>query len=281
MTAPTQLLQAGVLLLDGGMATSLFERGLAWDATPGEWNLSHADVVEAVHGEFLRAGSEVVQTNTFLWEGLSPRALEAGAYLARAAVARHGRGFVAGNLGPAVLDRPLDELRSSAAAAAASLAAAGVDGLSVETRGELERARALVRGVVEGGGGLEVTACVTLGPEESDLRVLGGASLAEAAAALEAAGASVVGINCSAGGAQLLRALPELLDSTKLPVLAKPNAGQPREVDGRLEWTLSPEEFAKTLLQLVDLGARGVGGCCGVHATHLRAARLALDARPR
>jgi methionine synthase I (cobalamin-dependent) len=267
------------LLLDGGMATSLFERGLEWEATPGEWNLTHPEVVRGVHRGFLEAGCDMVQTNTFLWEGLSHAALAAGVRLARREVEAHGRGWVAGNLGPSVQDRSLSELRAHAAEAAAVLAAEGADWISVETLGALEPARALVEGAREGGAGLAVTACVTLSAEESDLRVLGGASLAEAAAVLEAAGACAVGLNCSAGGAQLLRALPELLCTTSLPVLAKPNAGQPREVAGRLEWSLSPAEFAAAVLELVEGGAHGVGGCCGVHAAHLAAARRALDAR--
>ena len=278
MTSPSALLEAGVLLLDGGMATSLFERGLCWTDVPGEWNLTRPQEVRAVHRGFLEAGCDVVQTNTFLWEGLSEEALAAGVRLAREEAAAHGA-WVAGNLGPAVGDLSLAELSNRAAEAAGILGAAGADWISVETLGALEPARALVEGAVSGAAGLEVTACVTLGAEEHDLRVLGGASLAEAATALEAAGASVLGINCSAGVAQLTRALPELLAATGLPVIAKPNAGRPREVGGRLEWALSSEEFARAVLELVDLGARGVGGCCGVRAEHLAAARSALDAR--
>ncbi|MCB9916026.1 MAG: homocysteine S-methyltransferase family protein [Planctomycetes bacterium] len=117
---------------------------------------------------------------------------------------------------------------------------------------------------------------MTLSPDAASTRVHGGATLAEAARALAEAGASALGLNCSAGSAQVLRALPELVAATRLPVLVKPNAGAPRLEAGGLVWDQPPEAFAADLAEAVRLGAAAVGGCCGTDARHLRATRARL-----
>ncbi len=272
MTSLAELLAERVVLLDGAMATNLFAQGLDEEQPSGHWNLTHPDQVRAVHDSFFAAGCEVVQTNTFLWEPLSREELRAGVELAKQAAS--GQGLVAGNLGPRCLGGTLRAFDI----ACRELAAAGVDWLSLETLSDLSSAAELVERA-RNATGLEVTACMTLSADEQDHRVLGGVSLAEAASTLEAAGAVALGLNCSAGAEQVLHSLPALLAATALPVIAKPNAGSPRREGGRLVWDLAPESFADLLVQMVELGARAVGGCCGTEASHLAQARVSLNER--
>lgn len=275
MTSASEVFEHGAVLLDGAMATSLFARGLDLKEPSPGWNLSHPEEVLAVHAGFLSAGCEVVQTNTFLWRGVPLDSVVAGAELARRAVSEHGRGFVAGNLGPLEPGGPSAAALGEVERAVRALAEHSVDWISIETLGDLEAACALATTAAKASD-LEVTACFTLTPEENCFSVLGGASLTDAAHALEAAGATALGINCSAGSAQVLRALPELLAATSLPVIAKPNAGTPRMIDGQFSWSCEPAAFAAELRAMLELGASAVGGCCGTTHEHLVATRVAM-----
>ena len=130
----------GTVLLDGAMATSLFARGLATDAPPGAWNLTHPDDVRAVHAGFLAAGCEVIETNSFLLEGLEPSCVRAAARLAREAVEAHGGGHVAGNIGPLPPGTPLEAVPTLIDPVARTLAEEGVDWISLETLSDLNLA---------------------------------------------------------------------------------------------------------------------------------------------
>lgn len=273
MSRLEELVARGFVLLDGAMATRLFALGLPEDQASDSWNLERPEEVLRVHREHLEAGAEVIQTNTFLAK--DPACLRAGVELARRAAEAFGAA-VAGNLGPLVSNLELADAEAHTRAAVQTLASAGADWISLETLGDSEAGARQVRAAVEASA-LPVVASVTLSPDVGSPRVHGGEELAQVAGRLASAGAVALGINCSAGHAQVLRALPELLEATSLPVSVKPNAGAPERRGGALVWDCDPEDFAASLLEAARLGAWAVGGCCGTEARHLAAARRALD----
>ncbi|HIG12293.1 MAG: homocysteine S-methyltransferase family protein [bacterium] len=270
-----------IVLKDGAMATALFARGLDPAERATDWNLSRPLEVRTVHDGFLEAGCDYLQTNTFNWPGADLKAVQAGAAIARAAVEDHGAGQVAGNLGPAPVGASSGYIAERTTAVVEALVAGGVGWISLETLVDPEAARVQLDAALAASD-LCVTASFTLGADENETRVFAGASIVEMAQQLEAAGAGALGINCSAGGAQLLRALPELREATRLPLIAAPNAGTPRIERGAVMlekwvWDPSPQAFAANLVALVQGGAQVVGGCCGAGSEHLAAARAALN----
>ncbi|MBX6377610.1 MAG: bifunctional homocysteine S-methyltransferase/methylenetetrahydrofolate reductase [Clostridia bacterium] len=284
------------LLGDGAMGTLLAERGGCLDVPCEVLNLTDPERVQQAHLDYILAGAEVIQTNTF---GANRYKLAAcgrreqvwavnvaGAKLARAAREVSGEPvFVLGSVGP--LGRrltPLGPLCPEQASAAfreqmEALLAGGVDGFIVETVSDLEElvlavraARSLCR--------LPVVAQVTLSEEGTTLFGAGPREVAAAVAALGADAPDVIGINCGTGPTHVLAALRELAAvlGPGRPLSAQPNAGKPALVDGRCHYPATPAYFAEMVPGLVAAGARLVGGCCGTTPAHVAAMRRALDA---
>ncbi|WP_461210741.1 bifunctional homocysteine S-methyltransferase/methylenetetrahydrofolate reductase [Desulfocurvus sp. DL9XJH121] len=274
------------VLGDGAMGTRLFDKGADPTGCFDQLNLTNPGLVAEVHAEYLAAGAEVLETNTF---GANAVKLEAfglghlaaeinarGAELAREAAG--DRAWVAGSMGPlGRLDEPLPEerVREVFAEQARALAGGGVDVIILETFPRLDMlltALAAVRGVVS----LPViTQLVFAGPGGS----LGGPGPERALKALAEAGADVVGFNCGLGPKGALDVLGRAGHPGR-PVSVFPNAGHPERVDDRLLYGGSPEYFARACMRLVQAGARLVGGCCGTGPAHVAAlAELLREAR--
>jgi homocysteine S-methyltransferase len=287
-----QRLATRPLLVDGGLGTLLFSRGVPQRACLEELVVSQPELVSAAHREYLEAGAELIETLSFganrrrlaTW-GLEGRAGELSrraAQLARAAREVSGRdalvGGSVGPLGPAA--------RGAAAIAEAEARAAfreqidgllegGVDAIVLETFSDLP---SLLVAVDEArrASDLPVIASLTFGEE----RVLvDGSGPAEAAAALGQAGADVVGVNCGAGPTPCLDALeamgsPADGDPARLIM---PNAGLSQRLEGRFVFAASPEYFGTMTPRMLAAGARILGGCCGTTPEHIAAMRLALD----
>jgi homocysteine S-methyltransferase len=290
------------LLADGAMGTVLYARGILIDRCYEELNLSDPGLILAVHEEYLQAGAEIVESNTFggnrfrlARHGLAGKVNEinaAGVRIARQAVERlkekrAGEAWVAGAVGPlGVRLEPLgktslDEARAAFAEQIRALAEAGVDLLSLETMPALNEAREALAAAREVAPHLPVLVMVTV---DDDGNCLDGATPAHAAALLTEWGASAIGVNCSTGPTTVLTAVELMRAATTLPLAAMPNAGLPRAVEGRNIYLCSPEYMASFARKAFQAGVQMVGGCCGTTPNHIRAMRAAmrdLDAQAR
>ncbi|MGO9776376.1 MAG: bifunctional homocysteine S-methyltransferase/methylenetetrahydrofolate reductase [Terracidiphilus sp.] len=290
------------VLADGAMGTVLYARGVFINRCYDELNLSDPGLILSIHEEYLQAGAEILESNTFGANrfrlgrhGLADQVNAinaAGVRIARQAVDRlkekqAGEAWVAGAVGPlGVRLEPLgktglDEARAAFAEQIAALAAAGVDLLSIETMPALNEAREALAAARETAPELPVLVMVTV---DDDGNCLDGSSPAHAAALLTEWGAGAIGVNCSTGPTMVLTAIEAMRAATSLPLAAMPNAGMPRAVEGRNIYLCSPEYMASFARKAIQAGVQIVGGCCGTTPNHIRAMRSAmrdLDARAR
>ena len=285
-----------IVLFDGAMGTMLYARGVFINRCYDELNLSQPELVRSIHEEYLQAGAEIVESNTFgansfrlLRHGLQDKVFEinqAGARLARQAVAQladkqAGDAWVAGSIGPlGVLLEPLgktslDEARAAFKEQIEGLVAGGVDLLVIETISALNEAEQAMLAAKEAAPGIPVLAVVTV---DDDANCLDGATSETAAAKLTAWGADAVGVNCSAGPATVLTAIERMAAATSLPLVVMPNAGMPRAIEGRNIYLCSPEYMANFSKKFLKTGVQFLGGCCGTTPNHIRAMKSAMRA---
>ena len=275
-------LKTGFLILDGGMGTMLQARGLPPGAQPELWNLSHPDVIEAVQHEYVLAGSQVLYTNTFGASAVKLRRSGASVHdvvTAAVQIARRasgGRALVALDIGPlGELLEPMGQLTFEAAyeyfkELAVAGAEAGADLAVIETMTDLYETKAALLAVKEN---TALPVFVTMSFEECG-RTFMGCTVQSMARTLEGLGADAIGVNCSVGPDLMRPVLAELCRATRLPVIAKPNAGLPDPVDG--SYSMGPKEFASLVAPLADLGVTVFGGCCGTNPDYIRATVAAL-----
>lgn len=289
----TEIFGTRNVLCDGAMGTSLYARGIFINRCYDELNLSQPDLVRTVHEEYLQAGAEIIETNTFGANalrlqryGLADRVADinrAGAQIARKAAAdkQSGKAWVAGSIGPlgARLEPlgkiGLDEARAAFAQQIHALAEGGVDLLLIETVMALNEAQQAILAAKDTAPDLPILVMVTV---DEDANCLDGASAETAATRLTQWGADAVGCNCSVGPATVLTAIEGMAAATDLPLIAMPNAGMPRAVDGRNIYLSSPEYMASFARKLIKAGAQFIGGCCGTTPSHIRAMKSSLRA---
>lgn len=275
-----EALDERVLVCDGAMGTMLYARGIFLNRSFDELNLTRPDLVADVHREYVRAGADVIETNTFganrvklttfgLLDQLAAINRE-GARIARR-VARD-RAWVAGSIGPlGVRIEPwgrtsVAEAEAAFAEQAAALAEGGVDLFILETFGDLGEIGAAIRGV-RSVSTLPIVAQMTT---DDDGTAPDGTPIDRLTAALEREGADVIGVNCSVGPAAMLETIERMARVSPARLAAQPNAGRPRDVDGRNLYLSSPEYIASYARRFVAAGARLVGGCCGTTPEHTR-----------
>lgn len=292
MTPFLQALAERVLVCDGAMGTMLYAKGVFVNRCFDALNLSDAARVVEVHREYMRAGADVIETNTFGANriklrgfGLSDQVAEinrAGAALARQAAS--GRVYVAGAIGPlGIRIEPWGKTGKGEAEGyfreqAQALVEGGVDLFVLETFRDLTEigaAIAAVRSVSD----LPIVAQMTTAEDGSSLD---GTPPEQFAPALLRSGPDVIGINCSIGPAPMLETIERIAGATHLPLSAQPNAGRPRDIDGRNIYLTSPEYMASYARRFVNAGVRLVGGCCGTTPEHIRQikAAVAKSAKP-
>jgi homocysteine S-methyltransferase len=276
-----EAIAAGPLLLDGAMGSLLYERGVLHTRSYDELNLQQPDLIRAVHDDYVHAGAEVLETNTFganrialARHGLAEQVVainQAGVALARAAAG--DRVYVAGAVGPSGVNHGIasaSERRLSRFALAEqidTLVLAGVDAILLETFTsilELEMAIDIAR---ERGPRVPVIAMMVF---DAQLLSDGGLGPAQIADRLVAAGADVVGANCRIGPAELYQVVVGMVGHGR-PVVAQPNAGLPASVEGRTLYVANPEHFGVFARRMLKSGVRMVGGCCGTTPEHTRA----------
>jgi homocysteine S-methyltransferase len=284
-------LAAGPLLLDGAMGTLLYSRGVPQRASLDELVLSRPEVVTAIHREYIAAGADIIETDTFSADrfhlaehGLAERTAyinRRAAQLAREAREVSGREvLVAGSIGP--VSSPLHgpgHLTPADAAAAArdrldGLLEGGIDVVMIETASDLEHLLAVVE-EARRSSDLPIIASVTFG---EDLRIADGSTAAAAAEALRAAGVDVLGVNCGSGPLAAIDVLEQMRGpAAETPLLIMPNAGLPGRVGTEFVWAAAPGYFGDAVPRFLDVGASIVGGCCGTTPAHVAAMRQALD----
>ncbi len=269
-----------VLVCDGAMGTVLYAKGVFLNRCFDELNLTQSGLVTGVHAQYVHAGADVLETNTFgancVKLGTFGLADETQAInVAGAMLARRAAGdsvFVAGAMGPlGVRIEPwgrtgVDEAEAVFREQAVGLAQGGVDLFILETFRDVNELVAAIRGVRQVSQ-LPIVAQMTT---EDDGNTLDGTPPETFAPALEQAGADVIGINCSVGPAAMLETIERIARLTSRRLAAQPNAGRPRDVDGRNLYLCSPEYMARYARRFVAAGVRLVGGCCGTTPDHIR-----------
>ena len=274
------------VLLDGAMGTMLQAKGMPLGVLPETMNLLHPEWILDIHRQYVRAGAQVIYANTF---GANPCKAEgcgytceelvaAGVRLAREAAG--GKALAALDIGPlGQLLEPTGTLSFEDAYRAfvrvvRAGEAAGADLIVIETMTDLGETRAALLAAKENTG-LPVLCTMTF---EENGRTFTGCSVAAMALTLTGLSADAVGINCSLGPGELPPLVEELRRWTRLPLVAKPNAGLPEP--GTSRYDVSPEEFAAAMVRLAELGVRALGGCCGTTPAYIAALREALEPVP-
>ena len=272
-----------VHVLDGAMGTLLYSRGVFVNVCYDELSVTRPDLVGTVHQEYVQAGAEILETNTFGANpaklssyGLEDRTEELNRESVRVARnAAAGRAFVAGSVGP--LGIRLEPWGPTAAEAAealfrrqvAGLCAGGVDAFVLETFSDPTELAAAYH-AARSASDLPVIAQMTVG---EDGKSSYGTDVEHLAAELDELGADVIGLNCSVGPAAMLDAVERMARVTSRPLSAQSNAGVPRTVRDRKIYLASPDYMAAYARRLIEAGARFVGGCCGTTPEHVRRIR--------
>jgi methionine synthase / methylenetetrahydrofolate reductase(NADPH) len=273
-------LRSEVLVGDGAIGTMLYAKGVGLEANFEHLNLVRPELVLELHGDYLAAGAQLIETNTFGANqtklapiGLDKRVRDInlqGARLARRAAAGH-EVFVAGSVGPLARlrgeERELgaDEMGEIFNAQCQALAEGGVDLFILETFSDLEQLQIAL--AAAGATGLPAIASMAF---LEGGRTACGVEAEKVALTLAGAGAAVIGANCGAGPLEILRIVQRMARVTDLPLAAYPNSGFPEYVDGRYIYRTTPEYFAAMALEMAGAGANLIGGCCGTTPDHIR-----------
>src|SRR6476620_9876029 len=280
-----------LVLFDGAMGTMLYAKGVFINQCYDELNVRAPDLVRDVHRAYVKAGAEVLETNSFganrlklAQFGLQAQTTELNrraAELAREAADEGTDVLVAGAVGPlGVRLEPYgptssDEARSIFRAQMEGLKEGGAALLILETFGDLHEIGQAIAAAREVDPTMPVVAQMTIGV---DGLTPYGATPEDVARTLDRLGADIVGLNCSVGPQTILEAIEKMTPVTRKKISAQPNAGMPRDVGGRSMYMASPEYTASYARHLVQAGAKVVGGCCGTTPEHVRA--MAQGTRP-
>jgi len=283
----TRLKQSPVLC-DGATGTLLYAKGIFINRCYDELNVSQPELIRGLHHEYMQAGAEIIETNTFgansfrlARHSMENRVREincAGVSLAKEA-AKSFDVWVAGSVGPlGVRIEPLgktsfEEARAAFREQIAALVEGGVDLLMLETFGYVEELHQAILAARDVNPTIPVVAHVTI---DEDGNCLDGSTPESFTPRIESWGADVIGCNCSVGPVAMLDVIERVRALTSLPLAAQPNAGMPRSVEGRNIYLCSPEYMASYARKFVAAGVRLVGGCCGTTAEHIRVMKSAL-----
>lgn len=283
--------EGNVLVSDGAWGTFLLAKGLKPGECPELWNLDHADDVMDIARQYIQAGADMVETNSFGANRFKLEAYELDdmAYSINKAAAEASRKaagpdvFVLGSIGPTgkfliTGEVTEDQLYAAFEEQARGLRSGGADAIIVETMSDLEEAVIAVRAAKS--TGLDVICTMTFNPmPDGTFRSMMGVSPADMVEPLLDAGADMIGTNCGNGSAGMIRIVREIRDvNPNVPILVHTNAGLPEWVDGKTVYPETPEMMAAQVDSLLEAGATILGGCCGTGPEHIRAIRNRLSA---
>jgi homocysteine S-methyltransferase len=270
----------GVHVFDGAMGTMLYAKGVYINKCYDELNLTQPDLVREVHEEYIRAGADIIETNSYTATSsrLQQYGLESSMRdinLAAARIAKQAAGdrvYVAGAVGPLGLriepygPTSFDEAKDLFKEQAEALIEGGVDLICLETFSDISEIRQAIRGVREISE-IPIIAQMTI---QIDGNTTFGTTPEVFTARLAEWGADVIGLNCGVGPATVLNAIEKMRPITDKRLSAQPNAGLPRDVQGRQFYMCSPEYMAKFAKRLIQAGVKLIGGCCGTTPSHIR-----------
>jgi methionine synthase / methylenetetrahydrofolate reductase(NADPH) len=275
-----------VLVCDGAMGTMLYAKGIFINKSFDALNVTQPDLVAEVHQEYVRAGADIVETNTFGANRIKLGSFgiadklhainEQGARIARHAARESA--YVAGSIGPlGIRIEPwgktgVDEAQLYFREQAQALADGGVDLFILETFRDLNEMGAAID-AVRSVSDRPIIAQMTT---EEDGNTLDGTPPERFAPELERRGATLIGVNCSVGPAPMLETIERMMAVTRLRLAAQPNAGKPRDVEGRNIYLCSPEYMASYARRFILHNVRVVGGCCGTTPEHIRQIKTAV-----
>ena len=268
-------------IFDGAMGTMLQAGGLKPGACPELMNIEHPDVVKSIHEAYIKAGSTIIETNTFGAStiklehyGLADRMTELNTAAVKIAKSAAGeRAKVAGSMGPTGrFIQPLGDLDFEAAyqvfyEQSQALAAAGVDYFIIETCIDIQEMRAALLAAKEAAPKIPVICQLSY---SEDGRTVTGTDPQSAAVILAAMGADIIGVNCSLGPEQLVPIVKTLAENCQVPISVQPNAGMPYLDNGETKFPMGAIEFGTWGRKLVEAGASFLGGCCGTTPEHIK-----------
>ncbi|RJP31373.1 MAG: homocysteine methyltransferase [Candidatus Omnitrophota bacterium] len=286
-----QLLETRPLLVgDGGMGTMLLQAGLEQGSCGELWNVERLETIAEIQRCYVDAGSDFILTNTF---GGSPPTLakhglagrteelnEAGVKAARAAA--DGRCLVLGDIGPSgeILepygDKTFDDLREDFKRQAAGLASGGVDAFIIETMMDINEVRCAFTAVRDVSD-LPIIISMCFKAAGDRYRTMFGTSATDAAREMESLGAAAAGSNCMVEIEEFIPIVRQMREGTSLPIMAQPNAGQPRLEGDKAVYATTAEAMMPHVPALVEAGARLLGGCCGTTPDYIRLLRQWVD----
>lgn len=291
-----EALKGRPLLGDGAMGTQLMIAGLEQGACGEAWNLTHPDRVLGIQRRYADAGSDCILTNTFGGSRimLNRHGVASDVTAINAAAVRIAReafgdreGYVIGDIGPfGGLMEPYgefteDQVREAFNEQAKALVDAGADAIIIETQTSLEELLLGIQAAKEAGAPCVIGSMaydVTL--DGSTFRTMMGIDPERAAEFMQENGADIVALNCGTrmDMDRAREAVERYKSTTELPVMAQPNAGQPKLIDMKVVYDETPDQMVKGVVPLLQTGAAIVGGCCGSTPDHIRAFRGAIDA---
>jgi len=278
-----------VLVADGAMGTYLYSKGEYITHSWEQLSLTRPELVREVHREYIAAGADVIETNSFganrfrlLRHGLEKSVREINLSAAKDAVYEaRGGVYVAGSVGPlGVRLAPIGPVKREDAASAfeeqiSALVEGGVDALIMETFTSLDELELAITVARKISADIPIIAQMSF---DEDGRTAMGDPAEKVASALDALPVDVIGANCSVGPAAMMDIVPRLLSTTKKPVSSMPNAGYPRMHEGRMVYMTTPEYLETYAKRLIRAGVRLIGGCCGTTPAHIRAIHHAVRA---
>ncbi len=284
----SKLLENRLLILDGAFGTELQKRGMPAGVCPEQWVIEHPAVLEELQREYIHAGSDIVYTCTFggnrikLAEyGLGDRVIELNRDLARISkrAAAGTNCFVAGDLAPTgnfiepFGDMPFEKAVSVYKEQCQGLLAGGVDLFVIETMLDIQEARAALLAVKETSD-LPVLVSMTFG---NDGRTLTNSDPVTVLLILQSLGADAVGVNCSTGPKDMIEIVSLMKPYARIPLLAKPNAGLPRLINGVTIFDMEAEEFGSYAEEFVRAGVNLLGGCCGTSPLYIASLKSNIE----
>lgn len=274
-----------LLFFDGGMGTLLQKEGLLPGELPEVWNIERPEVIQNIHKNYFKAGSDIVLTNTFganrvkfhsdtySLREVVENAVENVRSAANAAFDNSKEYYVALDVGPTgKLLKPMGDLDFEDAYDVFKEvmligAKAGVDLIHIETMSDTYEVKAAVLAAKEN---TNLPVFATLIFDEKG-KLLTGGDVPAVVALLEGLHVDALGINCGMGPKQMIPILQEIAKYTSLPIIVKPNAGLPKQKNGETYYDVTPEVFANALQEIVQNGACVIGGCCGTTPEHIKA----------
>jgi 5-methyltetrahydrofolate--homocysteine methyltransferase len=276
-------LEEQILIFDGAMGTMLMDRGFKIGQCPEGFNLEHPDIVGQIHREYVKAGADIIQTNTFGGNAIRLKNFHMESKLIEinqravdiALKAAGGRCFVAGNIGP--VGQPWNDIRKEQIyktfyEQGKILIDEGVELISIETMTDLREAAMAVKAMKE----IKDIPVICSMSFVKGLKTLDGSTPEMAVMHLTEAGADIIGSNCGSDIQDMLTVMEKMVHAVPKYWSVKPNAGSPKKIGNQILYPLSPEDMANYSRRFVELGVNVIGGCCGTTPAHIQGIREAV-----